>query len=303
MKQFFSFSKLPTAIIFAGMLFFASCKKNNNTNATDNPDPALSVDAAQNDATAEEQFDDVFNISMAVQSSDAGQDIGLETGTNILYKTFDADRVATPEPPSRCYTVTVVPKGINLFPKTVTLDFGNGCTGKDGKVRSGKIITVFSGPMRNAGSKATTTFMDYNVDSFMVEGTHTIENTSTSNKMAWTVSVSDGKITNTESGKWIKWDAVHEHIQTEGNGTSFNPLDDVFKITGNSNGSNSNGNSWTTIISQPLIRKFICPWRESGEIAITRKSNTVTAVLDYGDGTCDNKATVTIGGITKTITL
>ena len=303
MKQLFSFSKLPTAVIFAGILFLTSCKKDNNTNAANNPDPQLSVDAAQNDAIAEEQFDDVFNISMGVQSSDAGQDIGLGTGTNILYRTSDVGRIASPDPSNHCYTVTVDPKGVNLFPKTVTLDFGSGCTGIDGKVRSGKIITVFSGPMRVAGSKATTTLMDYNVDSFMVEGTHIIENTSTSNKMAWTVSITDGKITNTDSGRWIKWDAVHEHTQTEGNGTPLNPLDDVFEITGNSNGSNSNGNSWSTDITQPLMRRFICQWREKGEITITRKSNTITAVLDYGDGTCDNKATITINGITKTINL
>ncbi len=303
MKPFFSLSKLPTAIIFTGLIFFASCKKDNNTNSTTNPDPQLSANAAQNDATAEEQFDDVFNISMGVQSSDAGQDIGLGTGTNIIYRTFNTDRTASPDSTARCYTVTVDPKGANEFPKTVTFDFGSGCTGKDGKVRSGKIITVFTGPMRTAGSKATTTFMDYNVDTFMVEGTCTIENTSTGNKTAWTVTVTDGKITNTKNSNWVKWNAVHEHAQTEGNSTPYNPLDDVFQITGNSSGSNSNGNSWSTNITQPLIRKFICPWREQGEIKLTRNSGAITAVLDYGDGTCDNKATVTINGTIINITL
>jgi len=51
------------------------------------------------------------------------------------------------------------------------------------------------------------------------------------------------------------------------------------------------------------MRRFICPWREKGEIIITRKSNIITAVLDYGDETCDDKASVTINGITKSINL
>lgn len=301
MKQLFSFSKLSTVIIFAGILFFVSCKKDNNTNTTDNPDPQLSVDAAQNDNVAEQQFNDVFNISMGVQSSDAGTDIGLGTGADIVYRTYDAEKTASPT--DRCFTVTVDPKGANTFPKTVTLDFGTGCTGKDGKVRSGKIITVFSGPMRTAGSKATSTFANYHVDSFMVNGTQIIENSSSSNKMAWTVSVVDGKVTNTNSGRWVEWDAVHEHTQTKGNGTPFDPTDDVYTITGNSSGSNSNNNSWTTNITQPLVRSFICPWREKGEITLTRKSDTITVILDYGDGTCDNKATITIKGITIPITL
>jgi hypothetical protein len=301
MKHAFSFSKLPMALIFAGTLAFASCKKDNNTNDTDNPDPQSSIEAAQNDNEAEQQFDDVFNISMGVQSSDAGEDIGLGTGANIVYRNSDAERVASP--PDRCFTVTVDPKGPNTFPKTVTLDFGSGCTGKDGKTRSGKIITVFSGPMRTAGSKATTTFDNYNVDSFTVSGTQVIENTSTSNKMAWTVTVNDGKVTNTQSGRWVEWDAVHEHMQTEGNGTPLDPLDNVYQITGHSAGSNSNNNSWTTEITQPLTRRFICPWREKGQITLTWKSNPITAVLDYGDGSCDNKATLIIKGITIPINL
>lgn len=301
MKQIFSHSKLLLAILFSGMLALASCKKDNNTNTNDNPDPQLSVDAAQNDDEAEQQFNDVFNISMGVQASDAGQDIGLGTGTEILYRNSNDER--TTSPTDRCFTVTVDPKGPNAFPKTVTLDFGSGCTGKDGKVRSGKIITVFSGPMRTAGSKATSTFENYNVDSFSVNGTQIITNTSSSNKMAWTRQVVDGKITNTKSGRWVEWNALHEHTQIEGNGTPFDPMDDVYKITGNSSGSNSNNNSWTTNITQPLIRSFNCPWREKGEITFTRKANTISAVLDYGDGTCDNKATITINGITIPITL
>lgn len=302
MKQLLSFSKLPTAAIFAGILFLTSCKKDNNTSAINNPGPQLSVEAAQNDAIAEQQFNDVFNISMAVQSSDAGAEIGLGTGTNILYRATDADRIASPVS-AHCYTVTVDPKGADNFPKTVTVDFGSGCTGIDGKVRSGKIITVFSGPMMTAGSTASTTFEDYKVDSFMVDGTFAIQNTSTSNKMAWTVTITDGKITNTNSGKWIKRDAVHEHTQIEGNGTPFNPLDDVYEITGHATGSNSSGNSWSTDITQPLMRKFVCQWREKGKITLSLKSNSIIAVLDYGDGSCDDEATITISGITKTINL
>lgn len=65
----------------------------------------------------------------------------------------------------------------------------------------------------------------------------------------------------------------------------------------------SDGNSWTAEIIQPIIRKFTCAWRVKGEITFTRNSNTKTAVLDYGDGSCDDQATVTVNGKTHTITL
>ena len=140
-----------------------------------------------------------------------------------------------------------------------------GVKAKMEKCVQGKIITVFSGPMRVAGSTATSTFDNYKVDSFSVAGTQIISNTSSSNTQAWTRKVVDGKITNNNSGRWVQWNAIHEHTQTEGNGTPFNLVDDVYKITGNSNGINSNNNSWSTEITQPLIRKFGCAWREQGQ--------------------------------------
>lgn len=300
MKQILSLSKLPSAIICAAIIILSSCKKDNSNNNADNPDPGLSVDAAQSEASAASQFDDVFNISMSVQSSDAGEDIGLGTGTGIVYRTTNS---TTTDSSNRCFTVNVVPKIADEFPKTVTIDFGSGCVGKDGKLRSGKMVSIFTGPMIVSGSKTSTTFINYKVDSFSIEGTHTIENTSTSNKRAWTVNVINGKITNTQSGKWIEWNATREHKQIQGNGTPFYSLDNVFEITGNSDGSNSNGNSWATLITQPLIRKFTCEWRLKGEIQFTRNSNANSAVLDYGDGSCDNKATVTVNGKTYNIKL
>ncbi|MGH2648266.1 MAG: hypothetical protein ACRDE8_11890 [Ginsengibacter sp.] len=87
----------------------------------------------------------------------------------------------------------------------------------------------------------------------------------------------------------------------EGNGTPFYPLDDKFEITGNASGSNSNGNTWTSEIIDPLIKRFTCPWRVKGTVNITR--GATMAVLDYGDGSCDNKTTITINGITDIITL
>jgi hypothetical protein len=298
MKQIFLLPKLASIFFLVGLMSLTSCKKDNNTTNTDNPDPALSVDAVQSDDNAASQFEDVFNITMGVQSSDAGEDIGLGTGGNIIYRT---DGTASPD--TRCFTVTVVPKILHEFPKTVTWDFGNGCVGKDGKLRSGKIVTIFTGPMLVPGSKASTSFINYNVDSFKIEGTHTIENKSTSNHFAWQVNIINGKITNTQTNKWVEWSTVRNHEQIKGNGSPFYSLDNVYQITGSSEGSKSNGNSWTSEITQPVIRKFTCIWRVKGEITFSRNSNTKTAVLDYGDGSCDDQATVTLNGKSYVITL
>lgn len=301
MKKFLNLSNWLMALGFIGAVTFSSCQKNVTTNPQDDSQElAATANVAENDASAETEYDDVFNITMNVQSSDAGEDIGIGgSGSFGIYgRTTDNGRV---DSSSRCFTVTVTPNTLHVFPKTVTIDFGTGCLGRDGKLRKGKIVTMYTGPMVIPGSKATTTFVNYSVDTFKIEGTHSVENVSTSNQLALNVKVVDGKITNTNSGKWKRWNSNKTITQTEGNGTPAYALDDVFKVTGSANGSNSEGAVWTATITEPLIKKFICPWIVKGKVQITRNNNL--AILDYGNGDCDNHAVITINGTAYNITL
>ena len=300
MRLGFLFSKWSAAAVIAGLLIFSACKKDNSASVKDD-NPLATSDAAQSDASSQVQYDDVFNITMGVQASDVGEDVGIGTGAGIIYRPGNADGMSTVDSVGRCFTITVVPKTLHVFPKVVTIDFGTGCLGKDGKLRKGRIMTTYTGPMFVPGNSATSTFADYQVDSLRIGGTNSVENTSTSNKLAWNVKVVDGKITNVLTGTWRQWNSVRENKQIEGNGTPLLLADDIFQISGNASGSNSNGNSWSSLITQPLVRKYICPWIGKGQVSITR--NAASAILDYGDGSCDNKATITINGVTYNISL
>ncbi len=289
------------ALSFIGAVTFTSCQKDiSSSTVQDDPQELTTTQTVSNDdAEAEAEFDDVFNITMDVKASDVGDDIGLGDGTSGIYgRTMENGRV---DSSNRCFTVSVVPNTPGLFPKTVTVDFGTGCLGRDGKLRKGKIVTIYTGPMRIPGSKASTTFVNYSVDTFKIEGTHITENTSTSNFQSFNVKVVDGKITNINTGHWKKWNSNKTITQTEGNGTPGFPLDDVYKITGNANGLNSAGNTWSSAITEPLIKKFTCRWIVKGTVRITRNGNL--AVLDYGNGNCDNQAVITINGVSHIITL
>lgn len=282
-----------TALTVIGAMTFTSCKKDSSLTAEDSQDPAT-MEALADDVTAEAEYDNVFDISMGVSSADVGEDIGLGTGIGLGGRTTSVDS-------NRCFTVTVTPLAPGVFPKTVTTDFGTGCLGRDGRLRKGKIITVYTGRMVVPGKKATTTFVDYSVDSFKIEGTHIVENTSTSNMQGFSVKVVNGKITNTVSGRWRKWDSEKNILQTEGNGTVLFPIDDVFRITGGARGSNSGGHVWSSVIFEPLIKKFNCRWIVKGIVKLTR--DTHEARLDYGNGNCDNQAVFTINGVSHTVTL
>ena len=86
MKQVNLTSKFYVLLFIAGILTLSSCKKDSTTNQTaDAPDVTATMDATQSNAISESQFDDVFNITMGVQASDAGDDIGIGAGVDVIY--------------------------------------------------------------------------------------------------------------------------------------------------------------------------------------------------------------------------
>ncbi len=288
-----------TAFAAVIALTITSCKKEvSSTPAEETPaEIAATTVVAADEAQAEEQFDDVFNITASISAEDAGEELGMGANVSGL---GEPGTILTPTTP-RCFTVTVVPRQPGVFPKTVTIDFGNGWLGRDGKFRKGQIVTIYTNRMLIPGAKISTTFVGYHVDSFNIEGTHITENTSTSNMQGLKIKVIDGQITNTVNNRWIKWNTTKNILQIEGNGTTGFPLDDVYKITGNGNGSNSGGHYWYALVTEPLIKKFTCRWISEGKIQLTRNSRQV--VLDYGNGQCDNLAILYINGVGHVIRL
>lgn len=297
MKSVFPSIRLTSVMVLVAAMAFTSCKKNDD--AAPNDEMNTAVDVTQSNEVAGQQFDDVFNIVLGVQSADAGEDIGIGSGGGIMYKPGGGETTLG----DRCYTITVIPKERNVWPKTVTIDFGNGCKGEDGKVRKGKIVSIFTKAAFLPGAKISTTFVGYEVDSFALAGTHIVTNISNDNRLAFKTEVINGKLTNTSSGFWHKYDREHKFVQFKGMDTPLNPFDDAYEITGTSKGSNSNGRTWVREITTPVVKKTDCKWRVKGVVTIHWNQNAEGATLDYGDGNCDDQATLSYKGHTKMITL
>lgn len=279
---------IVAAFVFS-ISFFSACSKSENTPGTSADEAALSSSASA-DNQADAVYNDVSSNVLGVNS-----EIGLGTGIGVFVA--GSNNVAPWQTGwEHCFTVTISPEAIGIYPKTVTLDFGDGCTGQDGHIRKGKIITVYTGPMFVAGTVATTTLDGFYFDSLHVEGTHTLTNNSTAENRIFNSVIQNGTIT-APSGNYTVWNRTRTWTQTDGSGTPYFPLDDVYSITGNSTGTvyiGAGSFQWTGTITEPLIHKFICPWHVSGKIEIERTG--VKSVLDFGDGTCDRKATLTING-------
>jgi hypothetical protein len=302
MKKTLNSTKWLLAFSLIGAISFTSCKKDESisqlgTAETDPVEVAATQEATAEDAATEAQYDDVFNMTASMNRSEVGEDLGVSANVSPLFDLGTTNNTNT----ARCFTITVVPNIPHVFPKTVTIDFGTGCIGRDGKYRKGKIVSIYTNPMVVPRAKVSTTFVGYFVDSFNIEGTHITENTSTTNMQGWKVKVIDGKITNTNNNRWRKWNSVKDVLQVTGNGTPNFPMDDIYKIDGAATGSNSGGHTWSALITESLIKKFTCRWIVQGKVRLNRDGRA--ALLDYGNGNCDNQAIIYINGVPHIITL
>jgi hypothetical protein len=192
-----------------------------------------------------------------------------------------------------CATVTITPQ--NSFPKTIVIDFGNGCTSVDGVSRAGKINITLSDSVHHPGATAVMTFNNYSTVGYKVEGTITWTNTSTPNGVSWTRQITNGKVTEPLSGYYWTTEGTKNVTQTAGANTPLNLLDDVYSVTGSHTVTNPAGKTRTVTILEALEKKTTCHNVSKGKMKI--QAQTHFAVLDYGDGTCDNVAIITIDGV------
>jgi hypothetical protein len=274
------FSTTMIAAVIASFSFITSCKKDQSEVPNSN-DETTNADQFQE---AEGAAVDIDNISdQAIQYHSVNMRLASgSTQNNIL----------------SCATVTN--DSVN---HVTTVDFGTGCTGNDGRTRSGQIIIHYSGGSYfTSGFQRIVTFNNFFVDNRHVEGTRTVTNngTNAAGHLNWSVNAQNMRITR-PGGSYHQWNSQRTREMIGGDTLPGHPQDDVYSITGSSSGINSNGNSCSATITNPLVKNS-CHWIVSGTVAIT-PSNRPQRILDFGNGNCDNDATVTRNGVVHHIQL
>lgn len=272
-----------TLLFLSGTLLFTSCKKT----TTDNDEIETSVQLTTDASVSDYLVEDVSDVK-----DEALLDKDL-MGTNGPITPIETNGITS------CATITVTP--LNGFPKTIVIDFGTGCVSPNGILRSGKVQIVLSDSLRRPGSTAVTTFDNYFVNHFKVEGTITWTNTSTPGVKSWRREVANGKVTAPDGRYWLH-NGIRNVVQTGGASTPRNLLDDEFSITGNGSVTNAAGVSRTHNILTALVKKVACANIDRGTIRFEGPHHY--AILDYGNGICDRIATISIdGGAPRTILL
>lgn len=302
MKMTLSLLKKSAAATVAAALLFTACKKDNNNDHQRADREAFATSTTQADAESDAVYGEVLSNVLGVSPEVAIGGTGVFAARSAQPATSNKE-YGTDDTP--CFTVSTFKITTNSnWPLRVTLDFGTGCTGKDGHTRKGKVIIEYTGHLLLPGSVATTTFDGYYIDSFKVEGNHRVTNTSTADKRSFLVEVRNGKLTKTNGISWT-WLSDRTITQTGGQSTPLNLSDDVFEVTGVAHGTLpgiTEPRIWQADITTPLIRKFTCPWISQGTISISQNGN-ILGVLNYGTGQCDRKATLQVNGVIFEISL
>lgn len=162
-------------------------------------------------------------------------------------------------------------------------------------------MITLSDSLRKSGSVSVMTFENYYVSGFKKEGKITWTNTSQGNVKSWQRKSEDGKVTAPGGRYWLHA-GTQDVLQIQGSSTPFNLLDDVFSITGSHTVTNAAGKSRTSEITEALEKKVSCENIDKSKIKIEGPNHY--AVIDFGDGSCDKIATISVDGNTpRTILL
>jgi hypothetical protein len=265
------------------------CKKDDKDPDTFTADQEVAVDGNR----AETESEDVSGMEEDIM----GRDINF--GRIATDSVFQYD--------NGCGTVTIIRKGNNSTGK-VTIDFGAGCVGKDGRTRKGKIEWTFTDRIRKPNAVIVTSFINYGVkkpggeDFVMIDNaskktttnTSQVESVNTLNikrDLDMKLNFSDGASFTQKGTKDIKlelnvlgnrWDNVHTVLAGS-------------VVTGN----DRRGRTYTWTATSDIVRKSACALQTiykpvSGILTIANDSKT--KVIDFGNGNCDNEVTVTING-------
>lgn len=267
------YKRLLTIITIAGVFTMTSCKKEVDSDTQTAVDNGISENAYARVAPT------VHRIAIG------------EAGVEEHVSNLRVDGTVT------CATVTLSDTNASVWPKTITIDYGNGCIDpSDLKLKAGIIRAVIDQYWDNSGAKFTVSFDNYKEAGMEIGGAITLTNNGaqgTAKNISMDVVGGFCKTANWD----IDYDCSRDYNFIDLNNTPSDLLDDVVEITGDASGVNRKDRSYTMKVTEKLVKNPDCEFIAKGIVEVTPEG-LATRTIDFGDGTCDNKATVTVNGNT-----
>ncbi len=256
------------------LLTLNSCKKDEVQSTA-----VITAEETVVNAQLDAETDDVTNL--------VNTNLTAEEGMGLRYIPNSAQALPT------CATVTRTPTDLTNITVgttiTKTIDFGtSGCALPNGNILKGKIIMTFSYQPIATKKVVTCAFVDFYHNAIKISGTKTYTREfNTNQKLQTTVDIAvnatypNGNI-HTRNGQRIFEMQTLLTYKVWGSWTTTFP--------------NTKFQTCTVDAKTPLFVDYTCLKYPitSGIIQFTRENNS--ASLNYGDGTCDNAATLSVNG-------
>ena len=289
----------------SAMLFvvIVSCSDKNEFTATD----TQSVDSEANTDSYFEDTDDMATQAVAANEGATSGSREADISGRSEGSTVPNDGRFT----GATVTLTFATDGTNVagtgtIHGYIVIDFGTGVTDLRGNVRKGKIKIEFKGRRFLPGSTIITTLDGYYINGIKIEGTRTVTVAATSSlaQPKFNVAITDGKVIWTD-GTF----ATREAFRT----LTLTSLTGDFTVSQTDGkpyaaaGTNRHGKTYQVTITKPLVYKRTCAASNKIFIAVegtkvlTTDSKTIT--IEYGDGTCDRKVTLTSNSKSMEVTV
>ena len=226
------------------------------------------------ETTIDAAFEEVDNIGYSALVGTGSFNGRLATASNAL---------------ASCATVNA-----DQETRTIVIDFGSeGCADALGRVRMGKITLTYT------ESSWTMTFDGFKIDDKTIEGERTISIVNRSgNSFTMHILLKNGKIS------WADGTFISREIDRT---KTWRFAEGEWEITGSANGTNRNGQSYSSTITSPLLYQRSCLEKGvhipvKGVLFIERSNPAKDSItVDFGDGSCDKLIKVTVGDFTKEI--
>jgi len=273
----FVFAVFSTAVL----LFITPSCSNENEESISAKDLSLAQDEAFADALFEEVDNMVSDELIALDANGYAAD-SKKSLTNV------------------CYTVTVDHPDSLVFPKVITLDYGDGCSlvfNKDTIVRRGQIVITVSGRWFVNGSTHTVSLNNFYINDVKIEGTRTRTNLGYNDQrhLRYGIELTGGKIIFNDT---LMMTREASHVREIIN--HFNTQNDTIIVTGSAEGINVLGQSYSREIIEPLVMVHcaLYKWRwiiADGKVELSN-SGTGTTTIDYNGSGCDGEVIISKDG-------
>ncbi len=186
----------------------------------------------------------------------------------------------------------------NSGAELITIDFGDGQKCVDGVTRKGKLVFTFN----EVGDNVSIQFANYQIDSKKLEGKYSINITYPDESILYNFKFEnavftdkDGSKTNWNSDYSLAWRFVPAKDD------SFGRVE--MQTAGELLGKDRHGREFVANTASPIIFTTSCPYGAVSGAYRLKSEEHPDAICDFGNGTCNPKATLTINNITQEVSL